>query len=147
MGRPRKYDDPFGAQKAYFKTPKGKAALKKAQSSENGKRIKLNWWQKNRGTAPSDRANKFIDTYGDVEKALSLLDEREQEVIVKIYGLDGNLPIKQKDIAKQWGTSGQWITEVKQSAIAKLEAAKQAKAEATEQDKNPSAPEAQREES
>ncbi len=82
----------------------------------------------------------------NADLALNLLSDRETQVIIKIYGLDGNPPIKQKDIAEEWDTKPQWISHVKLSAIAKLEAAKQAKAEATEQDQN-SSPEAQREES
>ncbi len=137
--------DKYRRQKAYRQTLKGQFTEIKYERSQKGRKRKTDWAHRQRLKVLADRANEFIDTYGDVEKALSLLDEREQEVIVKIYGLDGNLPIKQKDIAKQWGTSGQWITEVKQSAIAKLEAAKLAKAEASEQDQN-SSPEAQREE-
>ncbi len=148
MGRHSKYQgDPLGPQKAYLQTPRGKAAYKRYQISEKGKTKKREWARRERLKQLSSKPQKFIDKYGDLDAALNLLDDREEEVIVRIYGLDGNLPIKQKDIAEEWGTSHQWITQIKQSAIAKLEAAKQAKAEATEQDQNSSPPEAQREES
>ena len=120
MGRPRKYDDPYGGQKAYFQTPKGKAALKRTQSSENGKRVKREWWQKNRGKTPGGRAEYFIDTYGDPEVALTLLTSKEQEVVTLYYGLGEKEQISVNEIGRNWEKSHQWISQIKKSAENKL---------------------------
>ncbi len=161
MGRPRKYEDPYGGQKAYFKTPKGKAARKRYQSSDKGKEVKRDWWQKNRGKTPLDPQQYFIDTYGDPDTALQLLPQKQKLVIKYLYGLDGGEPLTQEAIADLMGYRQQWIAQLKKKAIdtlndaiskkslspyAKLEAAKLAKAEASEQDQNPSPTEAQQEE-
>ncbi len=148
MGRPKKHHDldVYASRRAYNKSEKGKVVAKRYESSEAGKARKRNWKRKHDGTI-LDKRQWFLDEYGDIDVSLSFLDDRETEVIIKIYGLDGNPPLKQKDIAEEWNTKPQWISKVKLSAIAKLEAAKQTKAEASEQDKNSSPPEAQREES
>ena len=161
MPRPRKYPDRQGCKKAYRQTEKGKAAEKRYQTSEKGKQTRREWWQKKYGKTPLDPQQYFLDTYGDPETALQLLPQKQKLVIKYLYGLDGGEPLTQEAIADLMGYRQQWIAQLKKKAIdtlndaiskkslspyAKLEAAKQAKAEATEQDKNPLSPEPQREE-
>lgn len=123
MGREAKYSDTtYGRQKAYLKTKKGKAALKKYQSSEKGKQIKKDWWHKNRSTTPLDRRQYFVEKYGDAQSLLCLLNEKEKEVITRHYGLDGTKPITLTAIAKEKGKSQQWISQLKKSALNKLAA-------------------------
>jgi len=120
MGRPRKHEDPYGAQKLYFKTPKGKAALKRTQSSESGKQIKKDWWRKNRGKTPLDLKQYFIDTYGDIEAALKLLDKRTRYIMIHLYGLDGSEPMTQEAIGKELFLSGSRIGQIKDEALKTL---------------------------
>ena len=124
MPKPRKYSDLYGAQKAYLKTEKGKQALKRYQTSEK-RRIKQRERARVRRGTIIDKQQWFIDTYGDMDTISSFLDEREQEVITLIYGLDGSEPTKQKDIAEYWGKSPQFISGIKKEALAKLEPLKQ----------------------
>ena len=70
MPKPRKYSDLYGSQKAYRQTDKGKAALKRYESSEKVKQRKRDWWQKNKGAMPPNRRQYFIDTYGEVDLVL-----------------------------------------------------------------------------
>ncbi|MGF1488753.1 MAG: sigma factor-like helix-turn-helix DNA-binding protein [Prochloraceae cyanobacterium] len=121
MGRPRKHEDPYGAQKLYFKTPKGKEALKRTQRSESGKQIKKDWWRKNRGKTPLDPKQYFIDTYGDIEAALKLLDKRTRYIMIHLYGLDGSEPMTQKEVGKELFLTGSRIGQIKDDALARLE--------------------------
>lgn len=121
MSKPSKYDRKYGRQKAYRQSPKGKATEKRYEKSDKGRKRKRDWAQKERLKVLSAKSKEFIETYGDIDEALDLLNEREEEVIVKIFGLDGNLPVKQIDIAKEWGTSPQWISDIKTSAMDKLD--------------------------
>lgn len=127
MGRPKTNSSIYESQERYRKTNEGKATEKKYESSEKARKRKRDWWNRNKRKKPLDLKKYFIDTYGDIETALSFLDARETEVIIKIYGLDGNDPVKQKYIAEEWGTSGQWITQIKKEAISKLEEAAKSK--------------------
>ena len=135
MGRPRKHKDPYGGQKAYFKTPQGKAARKRYQSSEKGKEIKRNWWQTHRGKIPLDPQQYFIDTYGDPVVALELLNQKEKLVIKYLYGLDGGPPLTQEAIASMMECSRQWIGRLKKKAEKKLDPLKKAISEDTEPEK------------
>jgi len=120
MGRPRKYSDLYGAQRAYHQTEKGEDVLKKSQGSKKEKQRKKNWWRENRGKFKSDRRHYFIATYGSIEKALNLLTSRESLVITHIYGLDGNPSLSQSAIADLLGKSQQLVSKLKQSAENKL---------------------------
>ncbi len=119
MPKPRKYQDLYGAQKAYRQTEKGKESVRKYNASEKAKIVKKNWKRKHDGTI-IDKRQWFIDTYGNIETALNLLDDREKNVIIKVFGLNGSPPLKQKDLAAQWDKSPQWISEIKKEALKKL---------------------------
>ncbi len=133
------------AQRAYRQTLKGKITEEKYEKSDKGRERKKRWAEEQRLKKKLARRQEFIDLYGDIDTILNLLDEKQRIVIDRIYGLSDSIPVKESDIAREWGNTRAWINKIKLQAIAKLEAAKQAKAEATEQDKN-SSPEAQREE-
>ncbi|MGF1490698.1 MAG: sigma factor-like helix-turn-helix DNA-binding protein [Prochloraceae cyanobacterium] len=119
MGRPKKYQDLYGPQKAYLQTEKGKEALKRYRSSEKVKIRERNRARTRRGTI-IDKQQWFIDNYGDIENTLNILDDKQRQVINLIYGLDGNEPITQKDLAERWGKSPQWISQLKKSALNKI---------------------------
>lgn len=121
MGRHSKYSgDPYGPQKAYFQTPKGKAAVKKYESSEKGKEKKRNWARKHRAKVSIDRRQHFIDTYGDIETALKLLDKREQFVVIHLNGLDGNPPMTQEAVGQELFLTGSRIGQINTEAEKKL---------------------------
>ena len=119
MPKPRKYKDLYGARKAYRQTEKGKEAVRRYNASEAAKASKRKWKRKHDRTI-LDKRQWFIEQYGDIQIALNLLDEREREVITLVYGLDGNEPVKQKEIATRWGKSPQWISLIKKDAEEKL---------------------------
>lgn len=131
MPKPKKYDnDLYGPQRAYFKTEKGKAALKRAQRSEKEKERKRQWWRKNKAKNDSPKIleeKSFIDTYVDFEQAFELLEDQEQEVINYYYGLNDRQPMNLTAIAQMWDKSVSRISQIKKSALAKLESQKQAK--------------------
>lgn len=52
-----------------------------------------------------------------------VLDERERKVIVGRYGLDGNPPLTQREIAAQCGISRSYISRIEKKALKKLEEA------------------------
>ena len=126
MGRPKKYPelDIYAPQKAYLKSTKGKAALKKYRTSEKGKAKARDLARRRRGTIV-DKQQWFIDTYGDVDTALDLLSEREQKVVELYYGLDTGESLNQTAIANQLGTSIATVSRTKKEALAKLEPLKQ----------------------
>ena len=51
------------------------------------------------------------------------LDEREREVIILRYGLDGGEPLPQREIAKKLGISRSYISRIEKKALGKLSAA------------------------
>jgi len=125
MGRPKKYQslDLYAPQRAYFKTEKGVKAIERYENSENRKIKKLEWQRRQRGTIV-DKRQWFIDTYGDVEKALALLDLEQKFTIELYYGLMNNQPLSQKEIADKLGTSQPQISRIKKAALQKLDAMK-----------------------
>ena len=52
-----------------------------------------------------------------------VLDEREREVIVARYGLDGREPRTQREVAAQCGISRSYISRIEKKALKKLEEA------------------------
>lgn len=54
------------------------------------------------------------------ENMLSELDQREREIIVKRYGLNGEKPLTQREIAKQLGISRSYISRIEKKAVSKL---------------------------
>ena len=49
------------------------------------------------------------------------LDERERQVISLRYGLDGNLPQRQREVAKQLGISRSYVSRIEKRALEKLQ--------------------------
>ena len=122
MGRPKKYTDYdiYAPQRAYFKSEKGKKAVKRYNSSESAKILKREWARANRGTIV-DKQQWFIDNYGDPEKALvNLEDEEEREAIELYYGLTGSKPINQTAIAKILKKSQPKVSQIIRDARKKL---------------------------
>ena len=52
-----------------------------------------------------------------------VLDEREREVIIARYGLDGKEPRTQREVAAQCGISRSYISRIEKKALKKLEEA------------------------
>ena len=120
MGRPRKYKDLYGSQKAYLKTEKGKQAVKRYQLSEKRQAKQRERARIRQGTIV-DKQRWFIDTYGDIETALDLLDSNERASIELYYGLTGEQPLTQNAIGEKLGKSGSTISRLNKAALAKLE--------------------------
>jgi len=69
------------------------------------------------------------DFIGDMHKQNNLLllkdyfnvlNEREKDIIIKRYGLDGNDEITQKDIAKDLGISRSYVSRIEKRALTKI---------------------------
>lgn len=50
----------------------------------------------------------------------SIEDKREKEIIVKRYGLNGRLPMTQREIAKQLGISRSYVSRIEKKALENL---------------------------
>ena len=119
MPKPRKYDDLYGAQKAYRQTEKGKEAVKRYNASADARASKRKWKRKHDGTI-ANKQQWFIDRYGEVERALAVLNPEERMTLELYYGLTGDNPLSQAAIAQKLGKSQSSISRVKQSAEKKL---------------------------
>lgn len=62
-------------------------------------------------------AQRIVCLYNNIDKVLG---EREKEVIVKRYGLDGNEPLTQNELAQQLGISRSYISRIEKKALQKL---------------------------
>ena len=119
MGRPRKYEGLHDRNKKYHSTEKGKAAIKKYESSDARKASQRERARIRRGTIV-DKRQWFIDTYGDIETALKLLDKREQFVVIHLNGLDGNPPMTQEAVGEELFLTGSRIGQIYKGALNKL---------------------------
>ena len=63
----------------------------------------------------SDRSQLLID-------ALHVLEPREREIITQRYGLDGHLPLTQREVAKLHGISRSYISRIEKKSLQKLRA-------------------------
>ncbi len=54
------------------------------------------------------------------ENILSELDDRERRIIIKRYGLDGNKPLTQRELAKKLDISRSYISRIEKKAVSKL---------------------------
>lgn len=67
---------------------------------------------------------EMSDRYEQLYRCLrTRLDEREREVIILRYGLDGGDPMPQREIAKKLGISRSYISRIEKKALGKLFAA------------------------
>jgi len=48
------------------------------------------------------------------------LDEREREIIVMRYGLDGRKPVTQRELADKLGISRSYVSRIEKAALEKL---------------------------
>lgn len=90
---------------------------------EKERKKKREWKRKQRLKQLKALKDKFKSEYGEIETALSQLSSREKKVIILVYGLQG-YPMKQKDIAAQWSVTPRWISDIKKTALNKLEEAR-----------------------
>lgn len=54
------------------------------------------------------------------ENIISELDNRERQIIIKRYGLDGNKPLTQRELAKKLDISRSYISRIEKKAVSKL---------------------------
>ena len=55
-----------------------------------------------------------------LKKYFSVLNEREKDIIIKRYGLDGNDEITQKEIAKEMGISRSYVSRIEKRALTRM---------------------------
>jgi len=55
-----------------------------------------------------------------LKEYFSVLTDREKEIIIKRYGLDGKDEITQKEIAKQFGISRSYVSRIEKRALTKI---------------------------
>ena len=77
--------------------------------------------------------NDEMDTLEQIEKAENIslvqkyvaqsLNEREKEIIVWRYGLDGKKPMTQKKVGKKLGISRSYVSRIEKRALEKLKKA------------------------
>lgn len=72
-----------------------------------------------KGEAPHDRAMKQGMQY-DIRKALNVLTEKEQKIIVERYGLDGRQSQTLETLGKRYGVTGERIRRIEADALKKL---------------------------
>lgn len=57
------------------------------------------------------------------EQIKSCLNERERDIVVMRYGLNGNAPLTQREVSKAMGISRSYISRIEKKALEKLKAA------------------------
>jgi RNA polymerase nonessential primary-like sigma factor len=70
--------------------------------------------------AVAEDAVAFQMMKGDVRKVLDTLDERERDVVVLRFGLEGNQPRTLEQIGKQFGLSRERVRQIERETMAKL---------------------------
>ena len=55
-----------------------------------------------------------------LREALATLEERERDIIVKRYGLDGGRPLTQREVAKKLDISRSYVSRIEKKALEKL---------------------------
>lgn len=60
----------------------------------------------------------------NIQKSLHVLNERERDVIVKRFGLDGSTPMTLEDIGKIYGITRERVRQIESKAMRKLKAPK-----------------------
>ena len=89
-------------------------------TGKNGERLTLQAILENK----SENTDIITDLDFDVEdlyaKMNDVLNEREKQVLIWRYGLDGNIPKKQKEVAKFFNISDSYVCRIQIKAIEKL---------------------------
>lgn len=71
-----------------------------------------------------DTIAEDIDARLKTERALKYvsrnLSEREREIIIKRYGLDGSTPKAQREVAVQMGISRSYVSRIEKAALEKI---------------------------
>ena len=70
--------------------------------------------------AVAEDAVAFQMMKGDVRTVLGTLEERERDVVVLRFGLDGNQPRTLEQIGKKFGLSRERIRQIESKTLAKL---------------------------
>jgi RNA polymerase nonessential primary-like sigma factor len=70
--------------------------------------------------AVAEDAVAFQMMKGDVRKVLDTLDERERDVVILRFGLEGNQPRTLEQIGKQFGLSRERVRQIERETMAKL---------------------------
>ena len=60
------------------------------------------------------------DDIKKLKKYMNILSDREKDIIIKRYGLDGNKEITQKCIAKELNISRSYVSRIEKRALTKL---------------------------
>ena len=55
-----------------------------------------------------------------LKKYFSVLNDREKDIIIKRYGLDGNDEVTQKEIAREMGISRSYVSRIEKRALTKM---------------------------
>ena len=55
-----------------------------------------------------------------LKKYFDVLNDREKDIIIKRYGLDGNDEVTQKEIAKDMGISRSYVSRIEKRALTKM---------------------------
>ena len=71
-----------------------------------------------------DTIAEDIDARLKTERALEYvsrnLNDREREIIIKRYGLDGSTPKAQREVAAQMGISRSYVSRIEKAALEKI---------------------------
>jgi RNA polymerase nonessential primary-like sigma factor len=70
--------------------------------------------------AVAEDAVAFQMMKGDVRKVLATLDDRERDVVILRFGLEGNQPRTLEQIGKQFGLSRERVRQIERETMAKL---------------------------
>ena len=68
----------------------------------------------------ADDIDSKIKTAKARKALLAVLDEREREIVILRYGLDGNPAITQREVAEKLGISRSYVSRIEKSALKKM---------------------------
>lgn len=69
----------------------------------------------------------FNDMSADIQRALATLNDKDRRVLVLFFGLDGNRPLKLKEIAGVLKLTGEAVRQIKNKALEKIKNSSQSK--------------------
>ena len=71
-----------------------------------------------------DTSLEDLDMKMHIDRAIfllnHLLDKREREIIILRYGLDGGVPLTQREISKKLGISRSYVSRLEKAALEKI---------------------------